>query len=145
MKRWIAFAIVVILGIAALVWSERHPVEVRVTPASLLYFIADSEWELSRLPMAATRLSDQEEIDIGNQMAANIFLDRFGSQPDAGREAAGPSGARLRQPRGGQGGGKGSAQAALQVSLHSGHGFCECLRAARRACLHWRRVGGADG
>ena len=79
MKRWIAFAIVVTLGIAALVWSERHPVEVRVTPASLLYFIADSEWELSRLPMAATRLSDQEEIDIGNQMAANLFIDRFGA------------------------------------------------------------------
>jgi predicted Zn-dependent protease len=71
MKRWIAFAIIVTLGLAALVWSERHPVDVRVTPASLLYFIADSEWELTRLPMAATRLSDQEEIDIGNQMAAS--------------------------------------------------------------------------
>ncbi|MFZ0960801.1 MAG: M48 family metalloprotease [Terriglobia bacterium] len=71
MKRWIAFAIIVSLGIAALVWSERHPVDVRVTPESLLYFIADSEWEMSRLPMAATRLSDQEEIDIGNQLAAN--------------------------------------------------------------------------
>jgi predicted Zn-dependent protease len=75
MKRWIAFAIIVIFGIAALVWSERHPVEVRVSPASILYFIADSEWELSRLPMVATRLSDQEEIDIGNQMASNCFLD----------------------------------------------------------------------
>lgn len=71
MKRWIAFAIIVSLGIAALVWSERHPVDVRVTPASLLYFIADSERELTRLPMEATRLSDQEEIDIGNQMAWN--------------------------------------------------------------------------
>jgi predicted Zn-dependent protease len=76
MNRWIIFAMVVILGIAALVWSERHPVEVRVTPASLLYFIADSEWELSRLPMEATRLTDQEEIDIGNQMAAQNHLDR---------------------------------------------------------------------
>jgi predicted Zn-dependent protease len=71
MRRWIAFAIIVILGIGALVWSERHPVDVRVTPEALLYFIADSEWELSRLPMAATRLSDQEEIDIGNRLAAN--------------------------------------------------------------------------
>jgi predicted Zn-dependent protease len=71
MKRWIIFAMVVTLGIAALVWSERHPVEVRVTPASFLYLIADSEWELSRLPMAATRLSDQEEIDIGNRLAAD--------------------------------------------------------------------------
>jgi len=69
MKHWIAFAMVVTLGIAALVWSERHPVEVRVTPAALLNFIADSEWELSRLPMAAAHLSDQEEIDMGNRMA----------------------------------------------------------------------------
>ena len=71
MIRRITFAIIVIVGLAALVWSERHPVDVRVDPASLLYFIADSEWELTRLPMAATRLSDQDEIKIGNQMAAN--------------------------------------------------------------------------
>ena len=73
MKHWIIFAIIVTLGIAALVWSERHPREVRVTPESLLYFIADSEWELTRLPMAATRLSDQEEIDIGNELARHNF------------------------------------------------------------------------
>src|SRR5208282_3436810 len=77
MNRRIMFAIVVTLEIAALVWSERHRVEVRVSPASLLYFVADSEWELSRLPMAATRLSDQEEIDIGNRMAADTYLDRL--------------------------------------------------------------------
>ena len=76
MPRWIALAIIVILGIAALVWSERHPVDVRVTPAALLYFIADSEWELSRLPVSVGRLSDQEEIDIGNRMAARTYLDR---------------------------------------------------------------------
>ncbi len=74
-KRWIIFAIVVTLDIAALVWSERHRVEVRVTPASLLYFIADSQWELSRLPMAATRLSDQEGIGLGSQMAGNTYFD----------------------------------------------------------------------
>ncbi len=77
MRRWIAFAIIVILGIAALVWSEWHPVQVRVAPESILYFIADSEWELSRLPMRATRLSDQEEIEIGNRMANNAwYLER---------------------------------------------------------------------
>jgi len=77
MKRWIALALVVTLNIAALVWSEQHPVEVSFSPETLLYFIADSEWELSRLPMAATRLSDQEEIDIGNRLAANTHLNRF--------------------------------------------------------------------
>jgi predicted Zn-dependent protease len=79
MTRRTALAIIVTLGIAALVWSERHPANVRVTPASLLYFIADSEWELTRLPMRATRLSDQEEIDIGNRMAAQFYMDRVNS------------------------------------------------------------------
>ncbi len=88
MKRWIAFAIIVILGIAALVWSELHPVDVRVAPESLLYFIADSEWELSRLPMAATRLSDQEEIDIGNRMAKYCYLDNLRNLPPEQKQQA---------------------------------------------------------
>jgi predicted Zn-dependent protease len=78
MKRSISFAIAVTVGIVALVWSERHPVDVRATPEALLYFIADSERELSRLPMAMTRMSDEEEIDIGDQMAASNSMDRFG-------------------------------------------------------------------
>ncbi len=84
MKRWITFAVVGMLGIAALVWSERHPVDVRVTPAALLYFIADSEWELSRLPVSVNRLSDQQEIDIGNRMAARTYVDRpnYGLTPE---------------------------------------------------------------
>ncbi len=75
MKRWIALAFIVTSGIAALVWSERHPVEVRVSPAALLYFIADTEWELSRLPVSLTRLSDQEEVDVGNRLARLYSLD----------------------------------------------------------------------
>jgi predicted Zn-dependent protease len=78
MNRWIILAIIVALGIAALAWSERHPVEVNFTPEALLYFVADSEWELSRLPMRVTRLSDQEEIDIGNRLAAKVSAGRLG-------------------------------------------------------------------
>jgi predicted Zn-dependent protease len=88
MKRWIAFAIVVTLGIAALVWSERRPVEVQVSPAAMLYFIADTERELSRLPVSVTRLSDQEEINIGNRLARLYSID--GSRnlpPEQARQA----------------------------------------------------------
>jgi predicted Zn-dependent protease len=81
MNRWISFALVVTVGIAALVWSERHPADVRVDPAALLYFVADSEWELSRLPVSVARMSDQEEIDIGNRMAAHTWPDRRGRGP----------------------------------------------------------------
>jgi tetratricopeptide (TPR) repeat protein len=81
MKRWIALALVVISGIAALVWSERRPVEVQVSPAALLYFIADTERELSRLPVSVTRLSDHEEIDIGNRLAQLYSLDSSRNLP----------------------------------------------------------------
>ena len=89
MKRYAIFAAVVTVGVAALVWSERHPLDVQVNPASFLYFIADSEWELTRLPMAATRLSDEEEIDIGNRMAANNswLVNESNQTPDQKKQA----------------------------------------------------------
>jgi predicted Zn-dependent protease len=88
MKRWIAFVFIVISGIAALVWSERHPVEVRVSPTSILYFIADSEWELMRLPIAVTRLSDQEEIDIGNRLASSYSLSNLNNLAPGSKQEA---------------------------------------------------------
>ena len=81
MKRWIALVFVVISGIAALAWSVWRPVEVQVSPAALLYFIGDTERELSRLPVSLTRLSDQEEIDIGNRLARYYSLDSSRNLP----------------------------------------------------------------
>ena len=81
MKRWIALVFVVISGIAALAWSVWRPVEVQVSPAALLYFIGDTERELSRLPVSVTRLSDQEEIDIGNRLARYYSLDSSRNLP----------------------------------------------------------------
>jgi beta-barrel assembly-enhancing protease len=81
MKQRIALVIVASVGIAALVWSQRHPVDVTFTPEALLYFIADSEWELSRLPASATRLSDADEIKIGDVIDAQSYLDRTDNLP----------------------------------------------------------------
>ena len=88
MKHWLAFGLVISLGIAALMWSERRPVEVRVSPAALLYFIADAEWELTRLPVALTRLSDQEEIKIGDRLAGSYARSNYRHlTPDQAKQA----------------------------------------------------------
>ncbi len=71
MKRWIALTGIVLLGIAAIWVSERRKVDVPAGPAAVLYLVADTEQELTRMPVRFTRMSDQEEISIGNQLARN--------------------------------------------------------------------------
>ena len=68
MKHWAAFAGIVAALAAALVWSEVRKVEARVGPEPILNLIADSERELTRLPVAFAPLSDAEEIKIGKQL-----------------------------------------------------------------------------
>jgi beta-barrel assembly-enhancing protease len=69
MKRWITFAGIVLLGVASVVVSERRKVDVPASPAALLYLVADTEQELTRMPVSFTRMPDAEEIRIGNQLA----------------------------------------------------------------------------
>src|SRR5215472_4743703 len=69
MTRWIALSGVVVLGLAAVFFSEKRKVDVPPAPAALLYLIADTEQELTRMPVRFTRLSDEQEIRIGNQIA----------------------------------------------------------------------------
>jgi predicted Zn-dependent protease len=71
MTRWILWTGIVVLGIAAIVASERQKVDVPASPATILYLIADTERELTRMPARFTRMSDQEEIRIGNELARN--------------------------------------------------------------------------
>ena len=68
MRRWAAFATVVITLAAALAWSEMRKVDARVGPEPVLNLIADSERELTRLPVAFAPLPDNEEIKIGNEL-----------------------------------------------------------------------------
>jgi predicted Zn-dependent protease len=80
MKRWIAFAGIVLLGFASVVGSERRKVDVPASPAGLLYLVADSEQELTRMPVSFTRISDEEEIRAGNELAR--FYASGEEQPD---------------------------------------------------------------
>jgi beta-barrel assembly-enhancing protease len=69
MKHWIALTAIVSLGVAAIAISEHRKVEVPPGPAAILYLVADTEQELMRLPVHFTRISDSEEIAIGNRLA----------------------------------------------------------------------------
>ena len=71
MRRWILLAAIFVMSSAALIYVQVRHVPSRVSPAPVLYFIADSQRELTRLPVSFTRLSDAEEIKIGNRLAAS--------------------------------------------------------------------------
>jgi predicted Zn-dependent protease len=69
MKYRVLFFSAIVLTLAALILSEKRKVEAPVGPDPILYFVADTERELGRLPAAATHLSDHEEIQIGDELA----------------------------------------------------------------------------
>jgi predicted Zn-dependent protease len=69
MKRLLSLGVIVALLIAAIVLAQRRKPHAEVGPGAVLHFIGDTERELSRLPMSATRLSDADEIRIGNKLA----------------------------------------------------------------------------
>ncbi|HEY6182852.1 MAG TPA: M48 family metallopeptidase [Terriglobales bacterium] len=69
MTRWIAFIGIIVAGLAAVFISERGKVDVEASPAAILYFVADAEREITRIPMQMTRMSDADEISAGNELA----------------------------------------------------------------------------
>jgi predicted Zn-dependent protease len=79
MKRHVTLILVLAAATAALYYSGRHKQETRVGPEAVLNALADTQRELSRVPAAITRISDQEEISIGNTLA-----ERYSVQYGAG-------------------------------------------------------------
>jgi beta-barrel assembly-enhancing protease len=69
MKRRLILTVILLFGVAAIVISERRKVDVPPGPGAVLYLIADTEQELTRMPAHFTRISDADEIAIGNQLA----------------------------------------------------------------------------
>jgi beta-barrel assembly-enhancing protease len=69
MKRAIAFLVVLLLCLAALFFSERHEHSEAVSANAVLNAAADVQRDLTRAPLRFTRLSDSEEIGIGNELA----------------------------------------------------------------------------
>ena len=67
MKRAPILLAVIAIGVAAIIYGQRHHAEAPVSPAPLLHVIGDTERDLTRVPMKLTQLSDEEEVKIGNE------------------------------------------------------------------------------
>lgn len=73
MKRpavFIVFFVILGFALAGLYWSQRRAKSAAVSPNAILDMAADAQRDLSRLPMHFTRLSDEQEISIGRELAA---------------------------------------------------------------------------
>jgi predicted Zn-dependent protease len=69
MKRWLPFVLIACAAIAVLVYNERHKSDADANPRSVLYTVADTGREITRAPARLTRMSDEDEIRIGNKLA----------------------------------------------------------------------------
>jgi beta-barrel assembly-enhancing protease len=69
MKNLIAFGIVTLLLVTAIVRGEMTQARAPVGPQAIIHFVADTEYELTHLPMSLARLPDEEEVRIGNRLA----------------------------------------------------------------------------
>jgi predicted Zn-dependent protease len=76
MKRVIAFLVVLLFCLAALFFSERHEHTEAVSANAVLNAAADVQRDLTRAPLRFTRLSDSEEIRVGNELAEEYLRDR---------------------------------------------------------------------
>ena len=73
MKRSVVFVVFfLILGfaLAGLYWSQRRPKSTPVSANAILNIASDAQRDLSRIPMHFTRLSDEQEIAIGKELAS---------------------------------------------------------------------------
>jgi predicted Zn-dependent protease len=79
-NRAIIFVALLAICGGALYYSHRHKTATHVGPEAVLNVLAETQRDLSRVPAKLTRLSDDEEIRIGDEMAAR-YLPRLGSNP----------------------------------------------------------------
>jgi predicted Zn-dependent protease len=77
-KRWLILVVLLGASGAVLYYSQRQKSETHVGPEAMLNALADTEREWSRIPAGLTRLSDQQEVRVGDAMAEN-YLSRRGT------------------------------------------------------------------
>ena len=70
MKRAIAFLVVTGIAVAALYLAQRRAQSPGVSSNAIVDVAADVQRDITRVPMRVTRMSDTEEIDVGNELAS---------------------------------------------------------------------------
>ena len=74
MKRAIAFLVVLAVGVVGLYYSQRRHDSTPVSANAIVAMAADAQRDLTRAPMRLTRLSDDEEIAVGKELAEEYAI-----------------------------------------------------------------------
>jgi predicted Zn-dependent protease len=77
MKRPVVFILFfAILGfsLAGLYWSQRRARSTQSSPNAVVDLLADAQRDLTRVPMHFTRISDDQEMSIGHELAARYSM-----------------------------------------------------------------------
>ena len=74
-KRWLPLALIILLGVLAIVHTERHHIATPASPQAMLDAAADAQHELTRIPAHFDPMSDADEIALGNSLAANYVTE----------------------------------------------------------------------
>ena len=82
MRRAIAFIIVAVIGAAALYFAQKRQQSVAVNANPMVEIVADVQRDVTRVPMRLTRISDEQEIKIGNELAAQYALKQDTLNPE---------------------------------------------------------------
>jgi hypothetical protein len=80
MKRWFFLAVIFGTGTAALILAEHQKVQTQVGPQAVLGWVADTEQEMSRVPAQLTRISDEQEVRIGDEMASRYLAEIYAAE-----------------------------------------------------------------
>ena len=86
-KRFLPLAFVVAARALAIVAIERQHISTRVSPQALLTAAADAQHELTRAPMKLDRMTDADEIALGNALAGEAAATLGAGNANAATEA----------------------------------------------------------
>jgi predicted Zn-dependent protease len=76
MKRALAFIIVVVVGAAALYYTQKRQQSAPVNANPMIEVVAEVQRDVTRVPMRLTRISDEQEVQIGNRLASRYEVAR---------------------------------------------------------------------
>jgi predicted Zn-dependent protease len=83
MKQLLALAAVLIIAGAALYYAQHRKHTDAVSANAVVDVAADWQRDISRVPMRITRISDQEEKHIGDELAQQYASDETAQNPEA--------------------------------------------------------------
>ncbi len=69
MKRWVPLSLIILAGLLAIATTEWRQVDTRPSPEAILSAAADGQHELTRIPNKLDRMSDEDEMRIGDELA----------------------------------------------------------------------------